>query len=263
MKIMKKTLLVLLLFYGSFLSAQVGIGTAIPQKELHIAGPTSTIRIEKLNAINCPTFNKGGTSLTPVFVDKDGELTLSPPGHNGSNPAGTIAPLNFLINVGDFIPNNLDGSNIGRGVVVNNPTTATTANSFLISVPFSSPQSALIEVKYGVTVLMSQGDLNTPAYTVFTDKSARSFDVYFCIDLNNNGLDAAELSKRYGYKGQAYGTGGLGILGYPYMNSHGYANIPAGNHSLHFFAETLDGANKFTSVGFGGDIDYLKIRLFN
>ena len=82
-------------------------------------------------------------------------------------------------------------------------------------------------------------------------------------DLNNDGLDAAELSKRYGYKGQAYGTGGLGILGYPYMNSHGYANIPAGNHSLRFFAETIDGANKFTSVGFGGDIDYLKIRLFN
>jgi len=47
------------------------------------------------------------------------------------------------------------------------------------------------------------------------------------------------------------------------MNSQGYANIPAGNHSLVFFGEIIDGTAKFTSAGFGGDLDYLKIRLYN
>jgi hypothetical protein len=47
------------------------------------------------------------------------------------------------------------------------------------------------------------------------------------------------------------------------MNGHGYAEIPAGNHSLVFFGETTDGTNKYTSTGFGGVQDYLKIRIFN
>lgn len=252
---MKKYFLFLILPIVSF--SQVGIGTDNPQKELHVAGPTSTIRIEKLNSINQPILNDG-TKLAPVFVDGDGELTITPPNYlSGGGTPGSVAPLNFLITIPNFIPDNG-----GRGFVINNDTSTSTANAEIVSVPFTSPQSALIEVKYGVTIVVSRTDINT-AFNVFTDFSARTFQVYFCIDLNSDGLDATELSKRYGYKGQNYGSGSLGILGYPYMNAHGYANIPAGNHRLVFFGESIDGVNKYTSVGFGGDIDYLKIRLFN
>jgi len=254
------TLYIFLIVTNISLAQAVGIGTTNPQKDLHVAGTASTIRIEKLDAINSSALNKGGTSLTPVFVDGDGELTLNPPGFiaGGGLPPG-VPPLNFLINVGNFIP---DGAN-ATGVVLNNPVGVTNASAQIIEVPFTSPQNALVEVKYGVTVVLSAGDLTVPTFTAFTDRCARIYQVYFCIDINSDGLSPLELSKRYGDKGQSYASLGQGIIGYPYMNSHGYANIPAGNHKLVFFAETIDGTSKFTSVGFGGDLDYLKIRLYN
>jgi len=52
-------------------------------------------------------------------------------------------------------------------------------------------------------------------------------------------------------------------MGYPYMNSQGYANIPAGNHTLRFFGEVEDGTNKVSSIGFGGAQDFLKVRIYN
>ena len=248
----------LFLFISVFTLAQVGIGTTNPLQALHIAGTTSTIRIEKLNSVNNPILNNG-VKLAPVYVDQDGEFTLNPPNFitDGGTAAG-VAPLNFLLTLGNFIPDNG-----GVGAVVNNPLTSTFATNQIVVVPFVSPQTALIEVKYGITVVVSQGDLTVPTFMLFNDKSARSFQVYFCIDLNSDGLDALELSKKYGDKGQFYASTVQGTLGYPYMNSHGYANIPAGNHQLVFFGSSFDGINKFTSVGFGGDLDYMKIRLYN
>lgn len=256
-----KTLSSILLLVSGSLFAQVGIGTTTPQKDLHLAGSTSTIRIERLNSVNSAALNDG-VKLSPVYVDKDGELTLNPPDYaSGGGVPGSVAPINFLINVGNFIP---DGPSPYNGVVLTNNLATTTASMQLISVPFTSPSSALIEVKYGITIVVSDVDmLVTPMGSPLDDRSARTFEVYFCIDLNNDGLDATELSKVYGSKGQSIASSIQGIMGYPYMNAHGYANIPAGNHSLKFFAKTTDGTSKMTSVGFGGDLDYLKIRLYN
>ena len=254
---MKKILYITFLIFTSAIYSQVGIGTASPQKDLHITGTSSTIRIEKLDAINSPTLNNG-IKLAPVYITGSGDLTLTPPNFTVGPPAVSGTPLNFLVTIQNFIP---DGA-LGYGVVLNNPVGVTTANMQIQSIPFTSPQNALIEVKYGVTVLLSDVDINI-APSAFADISARNFKVYFYIDLNNDGLDAVELSKRYGVKGQCYASFNQGIIGYPYMNSHGYANIPAGNHSLKFFAETNDGTNLYTSVGFGGAQDFLKIRIFN
>lgn len=254
---MKRTLL--LLIFPVLMHAQVGIGTANPLADLHIAGTTSTIRIESLNSTNQPVLNDG-LKLAPAFVTADGDITISPSGYSNGIVAGSIPPLNFLLSFDNFIP---DGP-FFNGIVINNNTLATLVNAPIYTIPFTSPQAALIEVKYGVTIAISATDLDTPPYgTTFTDLSVRSFRVYFCIDLNNDGLDATELSKRYGVKGQAYASASQGSLGYPYMNSQGYANIPAGNHSLRFFGEVEDAAGKYTSVGFGGAQDFLKLRIYN
>jgi len=67
----------------------------------------------------------------------------------------------------------------------------------------------------------------------------------------------------YGLNGQSYSSLSQGILGYSHTNGHGYTTIPAGNHSLRFYAEVIDGKSKHTSVGFGGDRDFLRIRIYN
>lgn len=263
---MKKTLL-LLLFITFHSYAQVGIGTSDPQADLHIAGTTSTIRIESLNNTNQPVLNDG-IKLAPAYVTADGDITIKPSGYVVGGPAGSVAPLNFLLTYKNFIPDGVEGAR----TVINNGLGTTLVSGLIYSLPFTSPQSALVEVKYGITIALSATDFNTanvpltdpPTYgTNFTGWSCRTFRIYFCIDLNNDGLSAIELSKRYGIKGQAYTSGSQGSLGYAYMNSQGYANIPAGNHSLKFFGEVEDGVNKYTSVSFGSAQDYLKLRIYN
>lgn len=75
---MKKILLLLLLFITTIVLGQngkVGIGTTTPQETLHVAGDTSTIRIDGLNSIN----NDGNDgTVTNVSVDTNGTLILTP-----------------------------------------------------------------------------------------------------------------------------------------------------------------------------------------
>ncbi|RMA56691.1 hypothetical protein [Ulvibacter antarcticus] len=71
----KITLCIICLFSVYMSSAQVGIGTSDPKKELHIAGNGSTIRIDGLNSTN-NTENFGGTNKYNVMVDDKGDLTL-------------------------------------------------------------------------------------------------------------------------------------------------------------------------------------------
>jgi len=255
---MKKSIYYLLLLTVIPSMAQVGIGTSNPQQELHVAGTTSTIRIESLNSINEPVLNDG-VKLAPVYMMGNGDLTLEPPGFNSGAGLGNLEPLNFLINVPNFVPN----GPYGDGTVVQNDTSITSATSQLVSVPFSSPQNALIEVRYVLTIDLSDQFLPAPAASTFSDISARTIRCYFYIDLNNDGLDAAELSKVYGLHGEAYASYAQGSVGYAFIHGVGYGSIPQGNHSLVFFGETVDGANRETYVGFGGSSDYLKIRIYN
>ncbi|MGB1268672.1 MAG: hypothetical protein ACPG45_02960 [Flavobacteriaceae bacterium] len=237
--------------------AQVGIGTTDPQQELHVAGSTSTIRIESLNTVNEPVLNTG-LKLAPAYVTPDGDITLTPPGYNTNGP-GNSEPLNFLINIPNFVPN----GPYGDGTVVANDATITSSTEQIVSVPFSSPQNALIEVRYVMTIDLSDEFLPQPSASTFNDISARTVRCYFYIDYNSDGLDAAELSKVYGLHGEAYTSFSQGSVGYAFIHGVGYGSIPAGNHSLVFFGETADGTNKQTYVGFGGSSDYLKIRIYN
>lgn len=252
-----KTTLLILLFFPIMLSAQVGIGTANPQATLHVAGNDSTIRIESLSSTNSPIYNDG-IKPSNSFVTANGDITLTPSPINGTGPGGIVSPINFLLTSQNFIP---DGPN-KYGSIINNTETETVKSGIIATIPFTSPSSALIEVKYGITAILSKTNLNT-ALTPFSDVSARTFKIFFCIDLNSDGLDAAESSKKYGLNAQAYTSAAQGILGYSYTNGHGYTSIPGGTHSLLFFVETVDGLSKYTSAGFGGEKDFLRIRIYN
>lgn len=247
-----------LLLSTNLMNGQVGIGTDNPQQELHVAGTTSTIRVESLNTTNEPVLNDG-LKLAPVYVTGDGDLTLNPSGWTTGGGPGTNEPLNFLISIPNFVPN----GPFGDGTVVANDNTITSASSQIISVPFTSPQNALIEVRYAMTIDLSDQLLPAPAASTFSDVSAKSVRCYFYIDLNNDGLSPAELSKVYGLHGEAYTSAAQGSVGYAFIHGVGYGTIPQGNHALVFIGETHDGVNLNTYVGFGGSSDYLKIRLYN
>ena len=247
----------ILVFLGlGFSNAQIGIGTVNPQEDLHVFGATATVRIEKLNSTNSPLYNDG-VNLAPVYVDGNGDLVLG----NGTGSSGQL-PLNFLIDITNFIPDS-PGVYSGTGTVINNDTSESTDSGQLTSVAITVPQDAMAEVKYGVSMLISGTDINTGTLSYITYEEAIMVETYFVVDLDSDGLSATELAKVYGRKGQYYETNYGGSIGYPYMNGQAYLTLPAGNHTLYFYGQVNDQTTSYTSVGFGGATDYLKIRIYN
>ena len=251
--------IIIFVFAGCFCTAQVGIGTTNPQKELHIAGSNATIRFDYLNSINNSQYNDG-IKLAPVYVNGIGDLLLG----NGL-PSSGESPLNFLIEDPNFIPDDPYGIGEDTGKVVNNNDTGETlVEEKFKSILFTVPQSALIEVKYGVTTMIKGSDisLGSPFSDLTYDQSIK-VGIFFCIDINNDGLDGIESSKKYGHNGQYYESQYGGIAGYSYINGQGYLTLPAGTHRIYFFGVIADHATSYTSVGYGGEMDYLKIRVYN
>ena len=244
---------------GQALYAQVGIGTLTPQEDLHITGATSTIRIEGLDATNNPTYNNG-VDLAPVFVDGNGDIVLG----NGTGTSGQ-EPFNFLIDVPNFVPDDPYGLGVATGTVVNSDDLGQTEmEGQITTITFSVPQDAIVEVKYGITLLIVGNDISAgPPYFYVDYDQAVSMLTFFKIDLNNDGLDATELTKEYGHKAQYYATFNQGIVGYPYMNGQAYFTVSQGTHTLYFYGRIKDSATSYTSIGFGGAQDFLKLRVYN
>jgi hypothetical protein len=261
---MKKLIYILLISLITTTSySQVGIGTTNPQQDLHISGTNSTIRIESLNSTN-NTFNDG-IKHAPAYVDGNGDITLG----NGTGSSGQ-EPLNFLIDVPNFAADNPHGlSGVGwftaTGSVVNNDDLGQTVTvDTITTVSISVPQDAILEIKYGITLLIIGSDLLAgPPYYYINLNQTVAMQTYIKVDLNGDGLAGDELTKIYGRKAQYYVTDNQGIVGYPYMNGQAYLTVPAGDHVLYFYGQVSDDATSYTSVGFGGAQDYLKIRVYN
>lgn len=238
--------------------AQVGIGTTMPEQELHISGFDSTIRIESLNETN--SILNDGVRLAPAFVNGNGDITLYGNGNSG------IDPLNFLIDVPNFLADNPYGHTPPydlTGTVINSSELISENSDVIGTVLLSVPKNALIEFKYGVTTYIRGSDMKLigPWIEPVQEETVR-IGIFFCVDINNNGLDATELSKIYGIKSLSYESNFGGIPGHPYVNGQGYVEIPGGNHMIYFYGVVKDNTPNFTSVGFGGAEDFLKIRVF-
>jgi len=260
--IMEKKLRFLAIFltvYFAILSvnAQVGIGTTNPQQDLHIAGSDATIRFETLDATHSAGNN--GVDLAPAFVQGKGDIVI-----NNSLGGAGISPLNFLIENTNFIPD--DPYNVGynTGKVVNNPVGQSEVESYYRTITFTAPYSVMIEVKFGVTLMVQGADVSTgPPFTDLAYDQAITVGTFFCVDIDDDGLDATERSKEYGYNGMYYVSGSGGLTGYAYLNGQAYLVVPAGDHRIYFFGSVSDSTLNYTSAGFGGAKDYLKIRVYN
>ena len=262
---MRKNYLLVFILLSSLCSAQVGIGTTNPQQELHISGTNATIRIEKLDDINSSTYNDGNKPAS-AYVDGYGDITV------GSG-TGLVdgQPINFLIEIPNFITDNPyvwttpDEIN-NTGIVINNTSSDESVVGFITSIPFYVPQESLIEVKYGITLYAKGEDMSdhAPPYIDVAYGQTISMAAFFCIDLDEDGIiNGSEYNKKYGRKGQFYETQAGGIQGFPYMNGQGYFTLPEGNYEIHFYGVVNDHELSYTSVGFGGLEDYLKIRIYN
>jgi hypothetical protein len=258
----KKYLLLILLFsYSSY--SQVGIGTTNPQNDLHVAGNNATIRIEGLDSTN-DALNTG-TELIPVYVDNLGNFTLEKPSYI-SGGTGYALPLNFLMDTPNFVPDNLLGLPAPHdkyGNVINSDATNQSTTGLIHKITINVPSNSMIEVKHAMSIFFSSTDLTIPPYsTPITDEQTISIQTFFCFDIDSDGLSPAEYAIQYGTKGQYYASAKGGTNGYPYMNSQGYASLPAGMHTIYFFGVVNDAPGTFTSIGFGGANEYLKIRVF-
>src|SRR5690606_19736809 len=92
------------LLFPVFTFGQVGIHTSNPQSTLHVAGATSNVKVEGLNANNNPN-NLGAESTTRVFVDKFGDLVL---GDRNDN-------IRFIMDIEDYIPNDREQKVVQTG----------------------------------------------------------------------------------------------------------------------------------------------------
>lgn len=137
---MKKHYTLIILGFYTCLFGQVGVNTNNPQKELHVGGNNSTIRVEGLNTPNNPN-NLGTASSTPVYVNANGDLIL---GTLTDNVEILFDSENYLVDVQDptsLINQTGEGSGFSQGGIP----IGGTAISFTLTKP------AIVEVNYSVT----------------------------------------------------------------------------------------------------------------
>lgn len=121
-------------------NAQVGINTQNPQEELHVAGPTSNIRIDGLNEINNPN-NLGVAKSSKVFVNEFGDLVLGALNNNVQLIFDSDNYLNDVQNPTSLILQTGEGDGFSQAGI---PTLGLDA-SFTLTAP------AIVEVNYSVS----------------------------------------------------------------------------------------------------------------
>lgn len=180
---MKKLYTIFIFTFCTTLYGQVGINTNNPQEELHVAGTTSTIRIEGLNTPNNSS-NLGTASTTPVYVNANGDLVL-----------GTLTDnVEILFDSEDYLMNVQDPTSLinqvgsGAGFSQGGIPIGGTAISFTLTKP------AIVEVNYSVSWNVGK---NVTATSRIDDFRARIVQtaMYF---RQNNYLGAAVINDYYG-----------------------------------------------------------------
>lgn len=143
---MKKYIFSIFTLTSLLSNAQVGVNTNTPLEEVHVAGPTSNIRIDGLNFPNNPS-NMGVGSSSRVFVDAEGDLVL---GTETSDVEVLFNPDNYLEDpetTGGFNANVINQTGTGSGYTTAGwPRVPGPGNS-----SFTLTRNAIIEINYSVS----------------------------------------------------------------------------------------------------------------
>src|SRR5690554_1248877 len=191
---------------------KIGINTNDPQTELHIAGPTSTLRIEELNTTN--NVHNVVADPAPVYVNNDGDLTLQPP------LIQTFMPINDLNFLGDGV---VVSSTSGDGITAD-----------LLNKSITLTQESLVHISYQFSVQITMPTTNQGKYLPVVDGASRLYRSYVSINGSENYI--ALSSGTYTNNPEVGSPGGTYAAGYYYLAGDGYVQLPAGTHTINLSA---------------------------
>ena len=195
--------------------AQVGIGTTNPLQELHIAGNTSTIRIDAFNTTNSPTKNNG-IDLAPLAVDANGDLVLG--GHAFLSQIEVDDDDSVFINPKVYV-RTTDGS-LQSGSLGTKTITLT--------------QQTLVEVNYNISCGIDDGSSSDPLLSgPITDNLNRTYGAAIFINGTLEGANANAYSN--GDKPSTWTAGAHTATfnsGTFTLTGSVYKILPAGNHTI-------------------------------
>lgn len=168
-----KYLQLYIFYFVSFttFSQNVGINTTNPQEELHVAGNSSTIRVDGLNEINNNN-NLGQQSTSKVFVNEFGDLVLGEMTDNVQLIFDSENYLQDVTNPTSLILQTGEGDGFSQAGI---PTLGLAA-SFTLTAP------AIVEINYSVSWTVNK---NFSATKKIDDYRARVVQTGVYFRLNN------------------------------------------------------------------------------
>ncbi|SFA98516.1 hypothetical protein SAMN05660845_1158 [Flavobacterium swingsii] len=246
---MKKIYLLFLLITYANTFAQVsgvGVGTSNPQQTLHLAGATGTVRVDGLSSTN-NAFNGGGFDKTfPLYVNNNGDLTLSLSTFTNSDGTDAFTGTTLLPAAAIVIPTTATAPNNG------------TRNVLILAYPITVTRNVVLEIKYNISfeVYRSTGVL-------LKNNRARRISTFYTVDA----VLGAGVSK-HGQASKCYFSNDTSVTvfaapGNMYNSTSTYIPLTAGTHTIRFYGEANTGTtNDLTLVNFGIGNDSVFMRIY-
>ena len=204
--------------------------------------------MDGLNSTN-NNYNGGGADRTcPLYVNNNGDFTLSVSPFQNSDGSDAITATTPLVSTSVVIPVNGTGPN-----APNDGTRLTQILPYSITVT----RPSVLEIKYGISyeVLASTGVL-------LRSPRARRITTFYTLDGDVNP------GRRYGQSSKCYFSNNtdVAIINAPgnlFNSSTTYINLPVGTTTIRFYGEVNCGdTNELTRVNFAIGTDSVFMRLY-